>query len=71
MDKGFRDKVSGEKFDQLMTFLKNAKERVEMQTSSLNQTSAGGSSGTKSVVNVVTGSVSLPASQYLNQTGPK
>ena len=49
-----------------MKFLKNAKERVEKQTSSLNQTSAGGSPGTNSVVNVFTGSVSLPASQHPN-----
>ena len=53
-----------------MTFLTKAKKKVEKQTSSLNQASTGSSPGTKSVVNVVTGSVSLPASQHPNQTGP-
>ena len=69
-DEDFEDKDSDEKFDQLMTFLKKAKRRVEKKKSSLNQTSAGAAPGTKSVVNVITSSVSLPASQLPNQTGP-
>ena len=58
------NKVSVEKFTQLMTFLKDDKIRVEKQTSYLNRASSGASSGGKSVVNVVTGAVTLTTNQH-------
>ena len=46
-----------------MAFLKNARIRVEKQPYSLNQIFTGSSSGSKSVVNEVTGTVALTANQ--------
>merc|ERR1712240_24689 len=58
-------KVSSERFARLMSFLKDARIRVEKQTSSLNQASSGGNQG-KSITqfNVVTGAVTLTTSQH-------
>ena len=50
---------SEERFLKLMEFLVNAKERVEWQTTSLNDSGSG--SVVKAVTNCVTGSISLPS----------
>ena len=65
-------KLSLERFDRLMQFLKKSKKRVENQTSSLNQISGGGNQG-KSItqVNVVTGAVSLVAKQAADASKKK
>ena len=59
------NKVSGEKFAQMIDFLNEENIRVEKQTSSLNQVFAGGPSRGKSVVNVVTGAVTLTTNQVI------
>ena len=68
-DEGLGRKGSSERFDRMMSFLKNAKTRVEKQTSSLNQISGSSSQG-KSITqfNVVTGAVTLIARQQSSDT---
>ena len=69
MIKSWRTCSLQDKSKRLLEFLKKSKKRVEKKASSLNQMLIGVIPGVKSVVNIVTGSISLPTTKCPNQAG--